>query len=611
NKLTLPESAMLVGLLRAPTEYDPFQHPEAAKARRNQVLQNLVDVHKLSQAEADKYKATPVHPATTKAPVVPEGCANSRSSIQNVGFFCDYAVNWLETVGKISDTLLTTGGLKIVTTLDPTLQNSAQAHLAATMPATSPMTAVLPTIDPQTGNVVAMATSKRYGQKTSSKDNTHTSLPIFTEYSAQGASTYKLFPLLTALQVGVPSTYPVYTPATTSPPTPGTTATTGYRPLNCSTEASIKNGDAQESIATTETLASATAKSSNTYFVGLADQLFNCDLKPMVDIASKLGIGGLQEPSGEANFTVAQSIINYQRASELVLGDVGTSPLEIGGAYAAVADGGKYNAPAPIVSITDENGQPIAVKRSPGVQVVSPQVAAQAIQILAGDTRFPGTSAQQFQSWYQQNPGAVVAGKTGTSVAVVNLKDTAQNAALWFVGMTPNLVATSALINFDHPNDPAAGLPNVTDPGNQAYGAYASGVWLSALAPSLAGKTWSWPTPGAVPGDPVPPVTGMDLATAKTTLSAAGFKVAQLDAGNVQCASKLAGGLVAFYGPQIAPKGSSITVCLSSGAPPLAPPVLRPRIPTVGATTGAATTPGTVVCTVTHLPGQPPPRCHR
>jgi membrane peptidoglycan carboxypeptidase len=323
-------------------------------------------------------------------------------------------------------------------------------------------------------------------------------------------------------------------------------------------------------------MTSATAKSSNTYFVGLADQMFGCDLKPIVDIASKLGMAGLQEPSGDGNFTVAQSVVNYGRAQELVLGDIGTSPLELAGAYAAVAGGGVYNAPAPVLSITDENGQTISVNRAPAVQVVSPQAAAQAVQILSGDTVFPGTSASEFRSWYAQNPTAVVAGKTGTSVAVVGNNDNAGNASLWFVGMTPDLVATSALINFDHPSAPAAGLPGLADPANDAYGAYAAQMWLNALSPSLSGKSWAWQSPSTVPGSAVPPITGMDMASAQATLKAAGFKMTQLDQANgLQCASTIQAGAVAFYGPQIAPPGSTITVCPSSGIPPQAPPVQR------------------------------------
>jgi membrane peptidoglycan carboxypeptidase len=569
NKLTLPESAMLVGLLRAPSQYDPFVNQSEAKDRRNQVIQNLVTVGKLSQAQADVYKKAQLSLYTKNPPIVREGCANASSSIRNVGFFCDYVVDWLENVQGISPTELTTGGLRIVTTLKADLQNSMQQHLQATIPATSPMSAVLPVVDPATGNVLAMATSKFYGQKASAKDNTHTVLPIFTAYTAQGASTYKLFPLLTALQTGVPSSWSVYTPPTQEQTTTGAQGPAGYRPLNCQTDAATVNGDAQENYSLNETLRSATVKSSNTFFVGMADQLFGCDLKPIVDMASSLGMKGLQEPSGDGNFTVAQSILNYQRPQELVLGDIATSPLELAGAYAAVADGGRFNAPAPVISIEDQNTkQKISVKRSPSVQAVSPQVAAQAIQILTGDTQFPGTSAGQFQSWYAQHPGQLVAGKTGTSVAVVNNKETQQNASLWFVGMTPQYVAVSALINFDQPSSPAAGLPGVGDAGTDAYGAYAAGVWLSAIGPALAGQSWSWPAPSAVPGVPVPNLTGQDLATAKQMLTSAGFKMVQLDAANnLTCASSVPAGHVAFFGPQIAQPGSTVTVCPSSGAP--------------------------------------------
>ena len=206
--LTLPEAALLVGILRAPSAYDPFVYPDAARARRNQVLQNLVDVGDLTQAEASKYEALPIQLATQKPPLVKEGCANAPATIKNVGFFCDYVVHWLETTAKISDTTLTTGGLKVITTLDVKTQNTVQTNLSKAIPASSDMTAVLPVVDPHTGDILAMATSKTYGNPTSAKDHTRTTLPIFTSYTAPGASTYKLFPLLTALSTGVPSNWP-------------------------------------------------------------------------------------------------------------------------------------------------------------------------------------------------------------------------------------------------------------------------------------------------------------------------------------------------------------------------------------------------------------------
>jgi membrane peptidoglycan carboxypeptidase len=532
-------------------------HPEAAKTRRNQVLQNLVDVHKLNQADATKLMSTPVKLATRKPPVVREGCANANPQILNAAFFCDYAVSWLESVGGISETLLTTGGLKIKTTIDAALQTSVQNNLAAAIPDNSPMTAVVPVVDPGTGDVLAMATSKHYGTNTSAKDNTHTSLPVFTEYSGMGASTYKLFPLLTALQTGVPSNWPLQTPSFRSG---------GYVPSNCATDAKIVNADAAESYSSNETLATATAKSSNTYFVGLADQLLGCNLQPIVDMARKLGIKALDQPSGDGTLTVGQSIINYQRPGELVLGDVGTSPLEIAGAYAAIANNGRFDAPAPILSIeetVDGQTRQLPVKRAEEVQVVSPQVALQAVQILQGDTVYPGTSYRQFQPWYSQN-SSKIAGKTGTSVAVVNGKDTDQNASVWFVGMTPNLVAATALINFDHPNAPIAGLPGLDDPGHQAYGAYAAGIWRQAITPSIQAKQWTWPDPSSAPGVAVPSVVGMDLTTAQQTLQAAGFKMAELVKGML-CPSTVQLGHIAFAGPQIAEPGATIVVCQSSG----------------------------------------------
>jgi membrane peptidoglycan carboxypeptidase len=590
KQLTLPESALLVGLLRAPSEYDPFFHPDAARDRRNQVLQNLVAVGNLSQSDATKYEATPVSLATQAPPRVEQGCANAPSTINNVAFFCDYVVDWLTSVGGVSETQLKTGGLKIVTTLDPKIQNTAQANLFKALPATSPMTSVLPVVDPKTGDVLAMATSKKYGVPTSAKDRTHTSYPIFTAYSAFGASTYKLFPLLTALSTGVPDNWPLKTPANNAP----------YVPSNCLTPSEATNGDANENYNNNETLASATAKSSNTYYVGLADQLLGCNLQPIVTMAEKLGMKGLSRPSDDnPKLSIAQSVVATQRAQQLVLGDINTSPLEIAGAYAAVANDGKFNTPAPILSITGPNGQSIPVKRSAGVQVVSPQVAQQAVQILEGDTKSPGTSADPFQDWYNQNQ-SLVAGKTGTGVAVVNGKDTDKNASLWFVGMTPDLVATSALINFASPNNPASGLPGVSNAAVNAYGAYSSGLWLKALTPVLKNQEWTWPDPNNAQGKDVPDVTGHSLTDAQQMLTGAGFKMQQLDAADgVQCASKVQAGQVAFYGPQRAPSGSTITVCPSLGIGQVVyvPKPKPTKTPTSSTTppAGGVTPPGGVV----------------
>jgi membrane peptidoglycan carboxypeptidase len=555
EQLTLPESALLVGLLRAPSEYDPFRYPDAAKARRNEVLQNLVAVHDISQADADKYKATPVRLATTSAPLVREGCANANTKILNVGFFCDYAETWLQNVQGITD--LSTGGYKVVTTLNASQQNSAQQHLWSAFPATSPMTAVIPAVDPRNGNVTSMTTSKIYGTSKNAKDVSHTVVPNFTNYSASGASTYKLFSLLTALQTGVPDTWTLGTNVNGQ----------GYLPANCySSTVAAKNGDANVHYNINESLRTATAKSSNTFFVGMDDTLFACDLQPIVDMALKLGMNGLKQPiDSSSKLTLAQEIVSNQYVLPIALGSgLGTSPLELAGAYAAIANGGNFNAPAPILSIVDENGKSISVKRSPAVRVVSPQVAAQAVNILADDTHSSGgTSTQKFQNWYSQG-GSIVAGKTGT--AVTGGAGT-KNAGLWFVGMTPTLTAATAIFNPNGPSNAIASLPGVSNPADNAYGDYASGIWLDSFSALLLHQQWSWADPQSPQfGDPVPQIVGLDVAQAQAKLTAAGYKMAYLDLPNaLTCASEQPAGTIAFAGPELAPKGATITVCPSNG----------------------------------------------
>ena len=563
-QLTVPESAMLVGLLRAPGDYDPFIHPDAARQRRNEVLQNMVTVGDLTQAQAARYQATPVSLATTSPPPVREGCDNAPTKIANVGFFCKYAVNWLLTNKVVTDAQLETGGLRIVTTLNPQLQNTMQGNLARTLPANGPMTAVMPVVDPHTGDVLAMATSKKYGSTKNA-----TTLPIFTSYTAQGASTYKLFPLLTALSTGIPSGWQLQTPP----------AGQKYKWTHCPDNGPVGNGDANERFFNNETLTSATAKSSNTYFTGLADQLFECNLQPIIDMAGKLGMRSLEQPSDERGLTVGQQIIKYSSAKRLVLGDIATSPLELAGAYAAVANDGLFNAPAPILSVADSKGHPIPAQRTPGVQVVSPEVARRAVDILIHDTKAPGTSAASFHKWYPQNR-SLIAGKTGTAPGR-NLKTGKddKNGALWFVGMTPDLVATTALINLDSPSYPASGLPHLKNPQDNAYGAYAAGVWLAALKPVLVTRHWTWPSWLAVPGDTVPDITGMTPDEARAQLKRSHFTMRMLDsADGLECPSTVLEGHIAFYAPDKAPRGSTITVCPSSGTeqaiytPPPPPP---------------------------------------
>jgi membrane peptidoglycan carboxypeptidase len=184
-----------------------------------------------------------------------------------------------------------------------------------------------------------------------------------------------------------------------------------------------------------------------------------------------------------------------------------------------------------------------------------------------------GTSRSRFTSWYAQN-SSPIAGKTGTNESTKKN----ENGSIWFVGMTPHLVAASGLINFDQSSAPSTGIPHMKT--GHAYGDYAAKLWLAALKPTLDRQHWAWPSPDEVDGDQVPNVTGQTIASARKTLAANHFKMTVLDdVDQLRCPSSVLPEMVAYYAPKKAPPGSTITVCPSLGVPAYQPPPPPPPPP--------------------------------
>ena len=302
SQLSLPESAMLVGLLRAPTQYDPFINPDDARDRRNQVLQNLVDVHDLTQAQADKYKATPVSLATTAPPPLKEGCANSAN---------DGAQRRLL--------------LRLRRELAAGLQGGHRGSAADRWPADRDHARL------------------QHAEQRAGRASTHTSVDAGRhdrDHPGDPAADRRRsspWPPASVTAVG-----PGDTRCRSSRRTPRRAA----RPTSCSRccwrcrpasrrpgscrprrrtrptrgrrarrrNGDVVNGDANETFNANEDLATATAKSSNTFYTGVADQLFGCNLQPIINMATRLGIQSFAQPSNETNTTVGQQIIKYSSA---------------------------------------------------------------------------------------------------------------------------------------------------------------------------------------------------------------------------------------------------------------------------------------------------------
>ena len=553
-KLSLAQGATLVGLLQSPSQLDPFVNPGAAQQRRNQVLENMVSNGKLSAAEAAQAEARPLELAASSPPPVREGCTNASAAIRNAGFFCDYVTNWLQSQGGLSEQAIKTGGLRIVTTLDASLQNSGQ--LAVWQSGLDPRSAtvlVMPSVVPQTGAVTTMITSRHYGVAAG-----QTTLPLFTTGYAGSGSTYKYFTALAALSLGAQPNFTL------------TSGADSYTVRNCPVDANTVPYTTHNAgnYRATLPLSDALPESVNTYFVGMEDQFFGCDLKPIVRTALNLGMTTLNQPDAPGSSqTIAEATIAEHRTG-FTLGFSPTSALQLSAAYAAAANDGVYCPANPIQSITGPTGAPVRYTKPACTRQFDPQVARTLVRMMTVDTTsYEGTAAGYFRDWYAAG-GSPVASKTGTDNDDPHGPDQGNgNSALWFVGMTPSLVSAAALVNPSSPKATVSGLPaDVANNGSDVFGAYASTFWLDAYGPALQDQEWSWPDPNDVSNPvPVPDLTGSTPADAIARLTELGLTGT---VASTICGSGAPAGTVGYYEPHVASAGGRVTLCLSNGTAP-------------------------------------------
>src|SRR6266436_5861412 len=115
SKLNLSEAALLAGLIRSPNRFSPLKNPEGAAIQRNAVLDRMVQLQKLSPAQAEQAKIAKITPHPKRLPFIQENYA--MDAVQR-------DLNPLLTQDQIDN-----GGLSIYTTLDPAVQNATQQAL--------------------------------------------------------------------------------------------------------------------------------------------------------------------------------------------------------------------------------------------------------------------------------------------------------------------------------------------------------------------------------------------------------------------------------------------------------------------------------------------------
>jgi len=529
GKLTLPQSALLAGIVRDPTLNNPITHPGPAKLRRDTVLARMSDLAIITPVQTQRAEASPIVLHVTQPR---NGCIGTRAP-----FFCDHVVSKIQHDAAFGKTpagrtqLLLRGGLTIRTSLDPKTQQDAQQAILDHTKVTDQVAAVADVVEPGTGLIKAMGVNRVYNND---KKRGHTTVNLTTggQLGVQGGSTFKIFTLTAALEEGYPLNLQLQCPER-------------YTSSVFSNNGSPYTVFNAEPGTGTFNLYTATWNSVNTCFIQLEERTGTG--RP-IKIAQSMGVHNLNgtplNPGG--SFTLGADSI---------------SPLDMAGVYATYAAHGKYCRPTAIVAVTDSSGRPYPIVKPACTQVLEPGIADTVTSVLRGViTSGTGRGA---------SIGRPAAGKTGTAQGY---------SAAWFDGYVPQLAAAVWMGDprggFKHP------LKNVRI-GGQYYGHVFGGtisapIWGELMRKALKGKpveSFAGPDPSVGAGRQVtvPYLNGTSIGTAKARLAAVGLTGV---VSSQRVASSNAAGTVASSSPGGASSigfGSSVLLNVSTGTPPPAP----------------------------------------
>lgn len=392
NELTLGQSAFLAGLICAPNRYSAHRDTARAIARRNLVLDSMVEIKAITQPEADVAKAEPL-----------EIQKHEITDDDGTSYFIDYVQRFLESRYR-SHRL--SSRHRITTTMDPRLQKAAYdavtrqtskldkilARQSRKGNHSEPVQAALIALDAQTGEVLAMVGGRSYDES---------QLNRATDAKRQPGSAFKPFVYAAALSSRS------FTAASLLSDRRQTFSYDGGR-------AEYQPGDYHGGFTNRSvTLREALVRSLNV---------------PAVELAIKTGLARVAQVA-EASGLDAPRVY-----PSMALGTSEVTPLQLASAYTAFANGGTAVRPIPVKSISN-TGAPadrVVTSRS---RVFSPQVAYLMTNLLQGVVDH-GTASRLRAMAVK----GAIAGKTGTS-----------NDG-WFIGYTPRIVC-AAWVGFDDNRD--------------------------------------------------------------------------------------------------------------------------------------------------------------
>ncbi len=452
--LNLTEAALLAGLVKAPSAYDPAtQDRAAATERRNYVIDQMLKMKSITPLQAAEAKREKIK---LKLSTPANDCIGIADKHNDWGFFCDYLKSWWKEQPAFGSNVqereesLRRGGYRVVTSIDPRIQASAMKHILDKEKRRSRIAHGQVIIEPNTGRVLSLAVNRKYSldQKGNAKHSRYRGLksnypntvnPLLGGGSMAGyqaGSTFKIFTMLAALDEGKPLSTSYYSPERFY-----SKYITAPGPATCGTHWCPKNST--KAMTGDQTMWSGFGKSVNTYFVQL-EQKVGAD--KAVKMAERLGLRWRTD--------IDRMLATPEHASgwgAFTLGVSDVTPVEMANVFATLAAEGNYCEPLPVRSIKNRDGADATYK---GKVIAAPRchravsrdvarAATDAARCVTGygaargDCGGWGTSEMVYGTLRRP-----VAGKSGT---------TDSNKTAWFCGFTPQLAGAAFVADPDNP----------------------------------------------------------------------------------------------------------------------------------------------------------------
>jgi membrane peptidoglycan carboxypeptidase len=577
SELNWQQAALLAGLVQSTSTLNPYTNPDGALARRNLVLDTMIDnlPEYADELRAAKQEPLGILPQPNE---LPRGCiaAGDRA------FFCDYVLDYLARAG-ISKEQVAKGGYMIKTTLDPDVQIPVKSSIdGIASPDLDGVASVMSVIRPGKDShaVVAMASNRTYGLNTEAGE---TMQPQPFSLVGDGAgSIFKIFTTAAALDMGMGINAQLDAPARFEAKGLGSGGAKGCPPATWCVQ---NDGNYRGQLSVTDALAT----SPNTAFAKLISQV---GVQRTVDMAVKLGLrsyalpGTARDYDPQSNESLAD-FVKRQNLGSFTLGPIELNALELSNVAATLASGGVWCPPNPIDKVFDRTGKDVAVTTETCEQVVPEGLANTLANALSKDDQ-SGTAASAAGSAGWSLP---VSGKTGTTEA---------HRSSGFVGFTSALAAANYIYDDSTtPSDLCSFPLRQCGSGNLYGGNEPARTWFTAMKSITPPDVKLPPTDPryveGAPGGRVPSVAGLTQDTARQRLREAGFQIA--DQATPVNSTAPYGAVVGTSPTGQTLPGSIITIQISNGIPPPPPP------PPAGAIPGF---PPEIGSTVVEIPGLPP-----